>query len=213
LFEEAVRMQISTRWVKRLASVAVLAACASALTACGGSDDNPPPAGGVTASYVSADGAAAPDLIRLVQQSVSGNTVTLAVTIGGTTTSSDYYAFAFDILIGDTTVASFLGGSATAGPFLGAPLTTIASASGSRVVVGISRQGAVAGVGSANPETTVLSLTFAVLKAGSTTLTFTGSPGNPALAGCSPSGAEAVNSAGTCITSEVFGSGGTISGS
>jgi hypothetical protein len=208
-------MQMMGTRCRRLASSFALAALVLALPACGGGGSgNGGGVPGVTASFVTGDAAAAANLVRLVGGAVSGSNITLNVAIGGATTSSDYYAFAFDVVIGDTTVAQFVPGSATAGGFLTGGVNVNASQVGSRVVVGISKQGAVAGNGTAAAEATVISLTFQLLKVGSTGLTFGGSPsGNPGGANCSSNGPEAIDSTGTdCIPSTNFGAGGTISG-
>ncbi len=208
-------MQTLGTWCRRLAFSLALAALVLAIPACSsGGGGGGGGGGGATASFATNDAAAAANLVRLLGGAVSGSNITLNVAIGGPTTSSDYYAFAFDIVIGDSTVARYVPGSATAGGFLQGGLNVNANQVGSRVVVGISKQGAVAGNGTAAAEATVISLTFEVLKVGSTSLTFDGSPsGNPGGANCSANGPEAIDSTGTnCIPSTNFGAGGIISG-
>jgi hypothetical protein len=172
----------------------------------------------VTPAFTTGDPAPAADLVRFTDvAAVAGNLCTVQIAIGGATTDNNYYAFAFDVLISDTTVAQFVAGSDdVTGTFLTNTVDSQASQSGNRVVVGVSKSGAVAGNGQPNAEDIVVSLTFRVLKAGSATLTFEGSPQNPALQNCSANGPEAIADATGnwgCIASTTFGAGGTISGS
>ena len=208
-------------WViksRRLASLLGLMTLVLALPACGGdSGGGSTPTPTVTCSFTSNNGAAAADVVRFTDNVVvASNLCTLEVAIGGATTDSTYYAFAFDVEISDPTVAQFVGGSDTVGNFLLNTVDSQATQSGSRVVVGVSKSGAVAGNGTANAEDIVVNLTFRVLKAGSATLSFQGSPANPALQNCSANGPEAIADATGnwgCIASTSFGTGGTITGS
>jgi len=213
-------------WVtksRRLASLLGLMTLVLALPACGGSSgggSSPPPP--VTCSFVASDAGAAPNTVRMAEGAApSGNLCFVDVAIGGATTDSNYYAFAFDVEISDTTVAQFVAGSDTIGTFLTGTADSLASTNGNHVVVGVSKSGQIAGNGTANAEEVVVSLTFRVLKAGTATLTFTGSPNNPALNNCSPTGPEAIEDAppagtgnGGCIATTVFSvNSATISGS
>jgi hypothetical protein len=189
-----------------------------ALPACGGSSSGgSSPTPPVTCGFTSSNAAAAADLVRFTDTVVvASNLCTVQVAIGGATTDSNYYAFAFDVEISDSTVAQFVSGSDTAGNFLTGTVDAQATQSGSRVVVGVSKSGQVAGNGTANAEDLVVSLTFRVLKAGTATLSFQGSPQNPALQNCSATGPEAIaDDTGNwgCIASTNFGTGGTITGS
>jgi hypothetical protein len=188
-----------------------------ALPACGGGGGGGgtviPPA--VTCGFTSNDGAAAANNVRFTDNvTVAGDICTVEVAIGGPTTDSDYYAFAFDIQIADTTVAQFINGSDTAGPFLTGTVDSQVSQPADRVVVGVSKVGGILGNGTGAAEEVVLTLSFRALKVGSTTLTFLGSPANPALGNCTPQGPEAIDDAlpGDCIDTETWGAGATITG-
>lgn len=161
--------------------------------------------------FESLDPAPDPDLVRLAGAAAdSGDEVTIEVRIGGPTTSQDYYAFAFDLVIEDPTVISYVNGSASVGDFLDPPAAVLTARSGNRVIVGVSKSGPLPGNGTGDLENVVITLRFRALAEGSTNLTFAGSPFNPALFFCSASGPEAINSLGECITSTRFGSGGVV---
>ncbi|MFQ5766709.1 MAG: hypothetical protein ACE5ID_01810 [Acidobacteriota bacterium] len=212
-------------WGNRLLAATAALGLAIMPAACGGGGGGggfvPPPPGGFTATFTTNDGGAAPNLIRLIEKpgSAVGSQITLQVTIGGTTTSQDFYAFAFDILMADPTVVQFVAASAVEGPFLtGSLLTVLASQGGAandRVIVGVSKQGAVPGNGTTNTEDVILELTFQVIAAGSSALTITGSTSPviplPGCAAMAPAAIDSQNPA-NCITSAVFGAGGTITG-
>jgi hypothetical protein len=183
-----------------LASIVAMVVVPMALPGCGGGGDGdggmmPAP---IVAGFGTSGTASAPDLVRLTG-SPSGDTVVVRVVVGGPTTSSDLYSFAFDLVLGDTSVATYVAGSATFGTALtlsgGQTSSVQATLQGNRVVIGVSKLGG--GSGNAVPtEQTVVSLTFRVLKAGSTTLTFEGAP---------PSGSPAcLDSSGAVIPSIVF---------
>jgi hypothetical protein len=183
-----------------LASIVAMVVVPVALPGCGGGGDGdggmiPAP---IVAGFATSGTSSAPDLVRLTG-SPSGNTVVVRVVVGGPTTSSDLYAFAFDVVIGDTGVATLVAGSATFGSALtlsgGQTSEALATLQGNRVVVGVTKLGG--GSGNAVPtEQTVVSLTFRILRAGSTTLTFSGAPpsGNP----------QCLDSTGAAIPSIVF---------
>jgi hypothetical protein len=190
--------------------VAMVLVVLPALPGCGGGDDGgggtmPPP---VVAAFAESGTASAPDLVRLTG-TASGNTVVVRAVVGGPTTSSDLYSFAFDVVIGDTSVATFVAGTASFGTALTLSLGQTSSAQatlqGNRVVVGVSKLGGGAGNG-VPTEQTVVSLTFRLLRAGSTTLTFGGAP---------PGGSPlCLDSGGVVIPSIVFDSASaTLSGS
>jgi len=153
---------------------------------CGGSDGG----GGTVptnliASFAPSGTAAAPNLVRLRASSVSGDIAIVEVVLGGPTTSNDLYAFAFDLVLSNPAIATYVAGSAVAGTALvpsgGQSITVQAVQTGPRVVVGVTKVGGGAGnaVGAAEPV--VLRLSFRVLAAGGTEVTFSGSiaPQNP----------------------------------
>ena len=155
----------------------------------------------IVASFSGSGTASAPDVVRLTG-SPSGNTVVVRVVVGGPTTSSDLYSFAFDLVLGDASVATYVAGSAAFGTALtlsgGQTSAVEATLQGNRVVVGVTKQQGVSNSGAGNgvpSEQTVVSLTFRLLKAGSTTLTIEGAPGgSPAC----------LDSSGAAIPSIVF---------
>jgi len=208
------------KWGKRclrLASMLTMAALILGLPACGGGGGG---GGGgnpsVTASFATNDNATAGDLVRFGTPVCAGNMCTVPILIGATT-DSDYYAFAFDLLLSDPTVARFVSGSDTVGGFFtsGSP-DSVVTQTGDRVVVGVSKSGVVAGNGAA-AEITVLSLDFELLKVGSTNVTFQGIPSSNfvQLGNCTPTGPTAIDDAdpANCILTTVFGNGGVLSGS
>ena len=182
-----------------LVSIAAMVVAPLALPGCGGGgggDGGMMPAP-IVASFSGSGTASAPDVVRLTG-SPSGNTVVVRVVVGGPTTSSDLYSFAFDLVLGDASVATYVAGSAAFGTALtlsgGQTSAVEATLQGNRVVVGVTKLGGGSGNAVAT-EQTVVSLTFRLLKAGSTTLTIEGAPGgSPAC----------LDSAGVAIPSIVF---------
>jgi len=182
-----------------LVSIAAMVVAPLALPGCGGGgggDGGMMPAP-IVASFSGSGTASAPDVVRLTG-SPSGNTVVVRVVVGGPTTSSDLYSFAFDLVLGDASVATYVAGSAAFGTALtlsgGQTSDVEATLQGNRVVVGVTKLGGGSGNAVAT-EQTVVSLTFRLLKAGSTTLTIEGAPGgSPAC----------LDSAGVAIPSIVF---------
>jgi hypothetical protein len=173
--------------VRTRVGIAALLALALVLPfGCGGDDGG----GGVVptnlvASVVPSGTAAAPNLVRLRASSVSGDTAVLEVVLGGPTTSSDVYAFAFDLVLSNPAIAAYVAGSAAAGTALvptgGQSITVQAVQTGNRVVVGITKVGGGAGNGVGAAEPAIVRLSFRVLAAGATQVTFSGSvaPQNP----------------------------------
>ncbi|MCZ6649734.1 MAG: hypothetical protein O7D35_03630 [Acidobacteria bacterium] len=195
-----------TSMLAMAALILILPACGSSGGGGGGGGPGAP-----TGSFATNDAAAAPDLVRFGPASCTGDTCIVDILIGATT-EGDYYAFAFDLVISDPTVARFLVGTETAGDFLTGTADAIAAQVNDRVVVGVSKSGVDPGNG-AGTETSVVKMMFQLLKVGDATLTFSGSPANPSLMNCSPTGPEAINAAGNCTLATTFGAGGTLSGS
>lgn len=156
--------------------------------ACGGGGDDggsaPPP---LTARFTGSGSVATNDLVRLTGGAVSGDTVTVNVVIGGPSTSSDIYSFAIDLILSDPTVARLIGGSAQAGTALttgmGQTITVLATQDAGQptVVVGASHVGGGVGNAIAAGEPIILSLSFEVLKIGTTSLSIAAPPTSAAI--------------------------------
>ena len=71
----------------------------------------------ITAGFTTNDPSSSTDLVRFGSANCVNDMCNLDILIGATT-ESDYFAFAFDIIISDPTVARFVSGSDTAGSFL-----------------------------------------------------------------------------------------------
>ena len=165
--------------------VAIAVFCLLLAVNCGGGDGD---GGSLGASFTASSTAATPRLIKMVQHSKSGSHVSVDVVIYGPDTTLDMYTFAFDVLIGDPTIARFVPTSEVAGgalvPFAGQSVQAIADLGTlpgggtdlSRVVVGVSKLGGGVGNGIAGASAVVVRLTFALQKTGSTTLTLGGTP-------------------------------------
>jgi hypothetical protein len=187
------------RWLPLFLGISVVLA-----PACGGGGSDPV-APAATAQFTPSGTAAAPNGVRLVLASSNADTATLNVMVGGPTTSSDLYSFAFDIVLGDPTVATYVTGSARIGDALQATgsqtRSLLVSQSAGRIVVGVSKLGGGPGNAVQDPEEILLSLTLRVLERDITTLTLAGStadPGNPTNA------PVALDSAGAVIGSVRF---------
>ena len=177
------------------------------VVSCGGGSSPPPmlpmpPSASITPS---ASGTGA-DFVRVISGASNGDVVTLEVAIGGPTTSSDIYAFAFDLVLGNPALVELLPGSALAG----SALTNVGCAGnsevlvtlvGDRIVVGVTKLGACNGNGIPAGETAIVSLTFRVTAVGSSTVTLAGSPGNPQNPAMNPT---AFDSSGSVIGSISF---------
>ena len=141
----------------------------------GGSVVNP----SLTVTFTDSGTASVPDLVRLAG-TPSGEQVTVEVALAGPTTSNDIYAFAFDLVIGDTSVLAYVLGSAQMGSALSTAgclgESVLADQSGDRVVVGVSKLGGCSGNGVPADERAIVRITFRVLRAGSSTLSLAGSP-------------------------------------
>lgn len=169
----------------RLAPLVLIALSFAILLACdsgggGGGGGSP-----VSAAFAPSVTPAAANLVRLEGRATDSNTVVLDIVIDGPTTSSDLYSFAFDIELSNTSVARYVSGSAEFGNALtlgaGQGSSVLASQSGNRVVVGVSKTGGGAGNGVPAGERTIVTLVFDVIGTGTTNLLFRGSsdPGNP----------------------------------
>jgi len=146
---------------------------------CGGSNDSAHLVGQFTASNTPT----AVDLIKLVPQSASGSRVVVQAVVYGPDTGLDMYTFAFDVVIGDPTVLAFVPNSAVAGnalqAFAGQSITAIAGPDGSdatHIVVSVSKLGAGDGNGVEGNSAVAVSLSFEVMKEGSSTLAIATSP-------------------------------------
>jgi hypothetical protein len=183
-------------WVMLLA-LGPLAALATGCGSSGGGSILPP---AITAGFTASGTAPTANLVFLRQGSATGDLVTVQVAIAGTTTSSDLYSFAFDLVLSDPTVATYQSGSATFGTALtlsgGQTSSVLVTQSGNRLVIGVTKLGGGAGNGVGAAQPTVVSLVFQVLKVGSTNITFSGPPpgGSPA----------ALDSGGATVASVTF---------
>jgi hypothetical protein len=132
----------------------------------------------LSVSFTDSGTASAPDLVRLTG-TPSRERVLVDVVLAGPTTSEDISSFAFDVEIGDTSVLAYGDVAAVAGPALFTQgcldPTVLASQAGDRVVVGVTKLGC-AGNGLPAGEQAIVSLSFRVLGAGTSTLSLTGSP-------------------------------------
>ncbi|MCP3981206.1 MAG: hypothetical protein GY716_18050 [bacterium] len=158
-----------------------LAVVLASATGCGGSSSGGVIASGLTASFTESGTAAGANTVRLTG-TPDGDTVTVQLTIGGPTTSADLYSFAFDLVIGDETVAEYVNGSASFGGALtlagGQSSQALAGQTGDHITLGVSKVGGGTGNGVAAGEEIVVTLDLRLLKEGTTTLTIAGSPPN-----------------------------------
>lgn len=174
---------------------AVVAAALLAVQAvgvgCGGGDGggggiiSPP---GIVAGFTPTSTPATADLVRVASGDASGDVVVVAVSIGGPTTSQDISSFAFDLVLGDPTVADYLENpGATAGdalvPSAGQDVEVLAAQIGGRVIVGVSKLPAAPGNGIAAGEAVVVRIPFRLLRRGQTTLRFENAAAQDSLGG------------------------------
>ena len=174
----------------------------------GGSSSSDPTQPAVSAQFTPSGTAAAPNLVRMTQAVVDRDLVRINVVLGGQTSSTDVYSFAFDLVLSDATVASYVAGSAQAGTALqpsgGQSIAVFAnpdSARPNRVVVGVSKVGGGPGNGVSASEAIVVSLVFRVLRRDATSIAFGGSSANPTRPNFEP---VALNSSNAVISSIDF---------
>ncbi len=174
----------------------------------GGSSSSDPTQPAVSAQFTPSGTAAAPNLVRMTQAVVDRDLVRINVVLGGQTSSTDVYSFAFDLVLSDATVASYVAGSAQAGTALqpsgGQSIAVFAnpdSARPNRVVVGVSKVGGGPGNGVSASEAIVVSLVFRVLRRDVTSIAFGGSSANPTSPNFEP---VALNSSNAVISSIDF---------
>ncbi len=165
----------------------------------------PPPTPPPLDAFFQASGTSAtPNLVRLVGTDLGAGRVRLDVVIDGPTINTDLYGFAFDLVLGDSSVAR---GPSSA--VIGDALSTVgcqgsrafANSSGDRIVVGVSKLGSCPGNGVSAGEFVIVSVTVLVLKTGLCSITLEGSPTSPQYPGNDPS---AIDSTGSRIDTIVF---------
>ncbi len=117
-----------------------------------------------------------PNQVSLECPGTASGMIPVRVVLGGQSTSSDIYGFKFDLVF-DPAVLAFVP-PALEGPFLnqgGAPTILQAGTKPGepgRMIVAITRQGAVGGVQASFPMVLVMTLSFGATGTGSTTLAF-----------------------------------------
>jgi hypothetical protein len=176
---------VSGRILLRLVTASVVLAL---LGSCGSSapdfvSPTPPPTPPPLVPFFQTSGTSpGPNQVRLTGTPIGSGKIRLDVIVGGPTTSTDIYAFAFDLVLGDRTVANYVASSETFGPALSTSTCSgkslLVSRSGDRIVIGLSKLGSCPGNGVPAGESVVLSLTLQVFKAGSCSIRFEGSPLN-----------------------------------
>ncbi len=159
------------------ARAAWLAAAIAVWTGCVGSSVNEP---AILAGFDGSGTPASANQVRLLSSASNGDVVTLEVALGGPTSSTDLYSFAFDLVLSDPTVAQYVSGSAHAGDALQVTgiqsQSALASQVGDRVVVGVSKLGGGPGNGIAGSESVLMTLSFRILRKDVTGISFGGTP-------------------------------------
>lgn len=182
----------------RVAGVALVGLVLACLAGCSSSSSPVITAPGISGGFATSGTTASGDTVRLTGSAVE-DLVTVSVTIGGPTTSTDLYSFAFDLLIGNQAVARYVPGSAEFGTALttgtGQTPQVLATQNGNRVTVGVTKLGGGAGNGVTSGEPAIVNLTFQILQAGNSSLTLSGGPSS------SPA---ALDSTGTTVPSVTF---------
>jgi hypothetical protein len=160
----------------------ILGAIVVALTgACGGGGDDVT-SGTVQASFRSSNTATTPDQVRLVGGAASEDVVTVRVVLHGPTSTSDLFAFAFDLVVSDADAVQYVVNSARLGDALAvgpAGGEVLASQTGNRIVIGATKLGPEPGNGVGDGDHTILTLALRVRTRGDHRITFDGSPAGP----------------------------------
>jgi hypothetical protein len=142
---------------------------------CGGSTDDDPPGWFATLECSGAP-APQPDTVSFGCPGSAPITVGIAVILGGPTSSTDIYGVKFDVIFDDSILR--FQAPAIEGSFLnrdGAATiieAAVAPSDPGRVVVALTRQGAVSGLRGTSVEQTVVTLFFSGVHAGGTVVSF-----------------------------------------
>lgn len=171
----SVARHASRAWLACL--LIVIAGCGSG----GGSGDVISPS--ITASFIPSDTPVSSNLTRLTGSAV-GDIVTIQVAIAGPTTSNEIWAFAFDLVLSSTSVASYIDGTVTAGSALhvvaGEQLFTDASQNDTRVTIAVTKVGNATGNGIGPTGEVIVSLDFLVEDRDAVSIAIAGSSPAPA---------------------------------
>ncbi|MFQ5670212.1 MAG: hypothetical protein ACE5HD_06795 [Acidobacteriota bacterium] len=140
----------------------------------------------MTATFTSSPTGPTDMQVRLVQSASTpptGNFITIDVVLNSTSgiNGLDVFAFAFDILIGNSAVASFVSSAPgnVLTPAAGQTVISDAAPSGAnRVAVGVTLAPPPGDSAIPAGDVVVISLTFQLLQVGDSPLTITGSPNN-----------------------------------
>ena len=147
--------------------------------AAGCSDDDDGGAAAAVAVFTASATAPLADGVRMEGTVVADDMVNIQIVLDGQTTSTDIYAFAFDILLSNSGVVQFIPGSALEGGVLETTppqdVEVVVSQQGNRVIVGVTKTGGGAGNGFGMEERTIVSMDFTV-SSGTTSLTFASTP-------------------------------------
>ena len=165
--------------VRRRRSIAVgllLAGLVAMVTGCSSGGDSEDDGGvigdPISASFTPSGTSPAPDLVRLTG-SATADLVTLQVAISGQTTSDDLFSFAFDLVLSNPGVAGYVDDSVEFGDALtleaGQASVALASQSGDRITVGVTKLGG-AGNGVGPGEATIVTLLLRVTAKASTSI-------------------------------------------
>ena len=142
---------------------------------CSDDDDNDDPDdeidAGLSAGFTASGTGAQADQVRISGATASGDTVTLEISCGGTT-STDVRGFEFDLVLSDEDVAEYVANSIENGGALGPDILPVVTVSGSRITVAVTIAGGTGGVQIAGPESTIVTMVLRVTAAGSTSITF-----------------------------------------
>ena len=194
---------------------ALFAIAASLAISCGGNDYGGGGGSYVTGDFTSSGTAPQADHVRLALSSKTGSVVKVDVIIDGPDAALDLYSFAFDIVLGNAAVATYVPNSAVAGDALvasgGQGVLVQASQSSGRVIVGVTKSNGGSGNGVAGATAKIVTLSFNVTSVGSSSLSLEGSPSNPMNPNPDP---VALDHNGAVIPAVVFDSAdATLSGS
>jgi hypothetical protein len=166
--------RVSAAWSRRRLDFAAAVFLAGLLMfSCGGNGGTVPV--GIAAEFTESGTQAEDNRVRMVGGSSSEDVVTVEV-VCGETDRTDVYGFAFDLVLGDQSVAEYVAGSVQAGNVFQGMLA-VAQQNGNRIVIGVSQTDQT-GDRIPGPESVLLRLNLRVLRTGITTIRFEGSTGS-----------------------------------
>ncbi len=172
--------------VRLFVTVLCVAALGALTAGCGGNGG-----GSESARFQGSGASGAPGLVHLTGSSLGGDLVQVNVVIGGPTSGADIFAFHFDVVVGDPTVAVFTGKYEVGDALFPMPIpspghgteqivgqATTDADNVARVSVGVTKMPQGPGNDIPAGHKTIIKLVYRLLRSGQTSIALAGTSGN-----------------------------------